>query len=77
MTQAGADEFDATGHADQRAENGKSPIDRTHLDDKEKKVFGRIVADNLVRTLVELGPDVIGVPQAQTAPVPVPSNLGH
>ncbi len=65
MTQEQADEFDATGHADERAENGKTAIDRTHLNDKGKKVFGRMVADNLVRTLVELGPDVIGVPAVQ------------
>ncbi|HEY1647730.1 MAG TPA: rhamnogalacturonan acetylesterase [Terracidiphilus sp.] len=71
MTQAEADEFDAIGHADQRAENGKSPIDRTHLDDQGKKVFGRIVADNLVRTRVELGPDVIGVPAAPGPQAPV------
>lgn len=65
MTQAEADEFDATGHADQRAENGKAALDRTHLDDSGKKVFGRMVADNLIRTQVELGPDVMGVPVAQ------------
>jgi lysophospholipase L1-like esterase len=65
MTQEQADEFDATGHADQRAENAKSAIDRTHLNDSGKKVFGRIVADNLVRTRVELGPDLIGVPALQ------------
>lgn len=68
MTQAQADEFDAVGHADQRVENGKSAIDRTHLDDLGKKVFGRIVADDLVRTRVELGPDVIGVPANQVQP---------
>jgi len=61
MTQAQADEFDATGNADQKAENGAMPLDRTHLNDAGKKVFGRMVADNLVRTLVELGSDVIGV----------------
>jgi hypothetical protein len=27
-----------------------------------QKVFGRIVADQLVRTQVELGPDVVGEP---------------
>jgi lysophospholipase L1-like esterase len=72
MTQAEADAFDATGHADQNAENGavngKTPLDRTHLNDDGKKVFGRMVADNLVRTLVELGPDVVGVPAAQAQP---------
>lgn len=66
-TQADADTFNAVGHEDARAEQGKSGIDRTHLDDKGKAVFGRIVADNLVRTRVELGPDVIGVP-TQAAP---------
>ncbi len=34
MTQEQADQFDATGHADQRAENQKTPIDRTHLNEK-------------------------------------------
>jgi lysophospholipase L1-like esterase len=62
MTQEQADQFNATGHADQRAENQKSPIDRTHLNQKGQMLFGRMVADTLVRTQVELGPDVIGEP---------------
>ena len=70
MTQEQADEFDATGHADQRAENAKSVIDRTHLNDSGKKVFGRIVADNLVRTRVELGPDLIGVSAVELVKTP-------
>ena len=74
MTQAQADEFDATGHADQKAENGAAPLDRTHLNDEGKKVFGRMVADNLVRTLVELGPDVIGVPTTQAGAAPAQAN---
>jgi lysophospholipase L1-like esterase len=37
-------------------------LDRTHLNPHGQKVFGRIVADQLVRTLVELGPDVVGEP---------------
>ncbi|MCU1253525.1 MAG: lipolytic protein family [Edaphobacter sp.] len=60
MTQAQADEFNATGHADQRAENRKAAVDRTHLNAKGQALFGRMVADTLVRTQVELGPDVIG-----------------
>ena len=64
-TQTDADTFDAVGHTDARAEQGKSKVDRTHLDDKGKAVFGRIVADALVRTQVELGPDVVGVPVAK------------
>jgi len=73
MTQEQADEFDAVGHADAKAENaGKAApaLDRTHLDDKGKAVFGRIVADNLVRTQVELGPDVVGLPVGATAALP-------
>jgi lysophospholipase L1-like esterase len=62
MTQQQADQFDATGHEDQRAENKKSTIDRTHLNPKGQALFGRMVADTLVRTQVELGPDVIGEP---------------
>ncbi len=62
MTQAQADEFDATGHEDQRAENKKSVVDRTHLNAKGQELFGRMVADTLVRTQVELGPDVLGEP---------------
>jgi lysophospholipase L1-like esterase len=62
MTQEQADQFDATGHADQRAENQKTPIDRTHLNENGQMLFGRMVADTLVRTQVELGPDVIGEP---------------
>lgn len=41
-------------------------LDRTHLNPNGQKVFGRMVADQLVRTLVELGPDVVGEP-AQAA----------
>ncbi len=68
-----ADEFNATGHADQRAENGKATLDRTHLNDKGKAVFGRMVADTLIRTQVELGPDVRGVPTSTAQPAPPPT----
>jgi len=77
MTQAQADEFDASGHADQKAENSAIALDRTHLNDKGKKVFGRMIADNLVRTLVELGPDVIGVPVAQAVPATIPPPVAN
>ncbi len=60
MTQEQADGFNATGHADARAESGKAQIDRTHLNPKGQAVFGRMVADAVVRTAVELGPDVVG-----------------
>jgi len=69
MTQAEADEFDATGHEDERAENKKSTVDRTHLNAKGQALFGRMVADTLVRTQVELGPDVVGEPVKAKAAV--------
>lgn len=65
MTQAEADKFDAQLHPDEKAENaGKAQpgLDRTHLNPYGQKVFGRIVADQLIRTQVDLGPDVIGEP---------------
>ena len=74
MTQEEADKFDAVGHADAKAENADKAtptLDRTHLNPYGQKVFGRIVADNLIRTQVELGPDVIGEPAAATATTPV------
>ncbi len=37
-------------------------LDRTHLNPYGQKTFGRIVADQLVRTQVELGPNVVGEP---------------
>ena len=68
MTQAQADEFDATGHPDAKAESkGQAKLDRTHLNAKGQALFGRMVADNLVRTQVELGPDVVGVPAASAS----------
>lgn len=65
MTQTQADAFDAVEHPDKKAENANARLDRTHLDPLGKKVFGRVVADYLSRRLVELGPDVIGLPASQ------------
>ncbi|HEY4379811.1 MAG TPA: GDSL-type esterase/lipase family protein [Acidobacteriaceae bacterium] len=52
------------------ASGGDAPVaaalDRTHLNPYGQKVFGRMVADALVKTLVELGPDLIGVPGGPT-----------
>ena len=39
--------------------------DRTHLNQAGKTLFGRMVADNLIRIEVELGPDVNGVPDKE------------
>jgi hypothetical protein len=65
MGQEEADKFDALLHPDATAENptgGKTTLDRTHLNPYGQKTFGRIVADQIVRTQVELGPDLIGEP---------------
>jgi lysophospholipase L1-like esterase len=66
MTQEQADQFDAVAHPDAKAEAtavaSAAPLDRTHLNPHGQQVFGRMVADNLIRTQVELGPDVIGEP---------------
>jgi lysophospholipase L1-like esterase len=71
MTQEQADAFDATGHPDAAAGNaGPAKPDRTHLNEKGKAVFGRMVADNVIRTQVELGPNVNGIPTADAPDVP-------
>jgi lysophospholipase L1-like esterase len=58
MTQAQADEFDAVGHADAKAENATPALDRTHLNDKGKAVFGKMVAEALVTVRPELKADL-------------------
>lgn len=68
MTQAQADEFDATGHPDAKAERKESTkLDRTHLNAKGQALFGRMVANDLVRMQVELGPDIVGQPAGSAA----------
>ena len=62
MTQEQADQFDAAGHPDAAGNVG---LDRTHLNAAGAAVFGRMVADDLVKACVELGPDVKGAPQAK------------
>ena len=67
MTQQQVDAYDATGHADEKAENaGPAKLDRTHLNPLGQALFGRMVADQLIRTQVELGPDVKGEPEGQS-----------
>ncbi len=68
MTQEEADKFNAIGQEKEREVAGKSGTDRTHLNAYGQKVFGRIVADQLVRTQVELGPDVVGVSTQKPTP---------
>ncbi|MGH7222677.1 MAG: GDSL-type esterase/lipase family protein [Gemmataceae bacterium] len=63
MTQAQADTLDAIDHPDAAAENGTARRpDRTHLNAKGKALFGRMVADDVARIEVELGPNIKGVP---------------
>jgi len=45
-------------------------LDRTHLNPYGQKVFGRLVADALVKVQVELGPDQIGEPPAPAKGTP-------
>jgi pectin methylesterase-like acyl-CoA thioesterase len=59
MTQEQADLFDAEAHPD--AAGNKGP-DRTHLNAKGAMVFARMVADDLAKVCVELGPDIKGEP---------------
>jgi len=76
MSQEQADQFDATAHPDAKAENANKAnpaIDRTHLNDHGRQVFGRMVADALIREQVELGPDVIGEPKSATPTSPDPA----
>ena len=66
MTQEEADKLNKTNggdiEGDARTAVGKTAVDRTHLNPAGQKIFGRMVADAVVRTQVELGPDVIGEP---------------
>lgn len=63
ITQEEADMLDAETHPDAAAENGAvSKPDRTHLNEKGKALFGRMVADNVARTEVELGPNIRATP---------------
>ena len=84
MTQEQADKFDKgndpdTGKpvavtVDATATGVDTPtpasLDRTHLNSYGQKVFGRMVADAIVKTQVELGPDLIGVPGGPTTVQP-------
>jgi lysophospholipase L1-like esterase len=63
MDQQQADQFNAQTHPDAKAENGATKPDRTHLNERGKQIFGTLVADNVIRTQVELGPNVKGVPE--------------
>jgi len=79
MTQEQADKFDKgvdpdTGKAAVVTSGVDVPaaaaLDRTHLNPYGQKVFGRLVSDAIVKTQVELGPDLIGVPGGPTTVQP-------
>lgn len=68
MTQEQVDQFDAVLHPDATAENAANSqpkLDRTHLNPRGPQVFGRLVAEQLVKAQSELLPDLI--PAAATA----------
>ena len=78
ITQQQADTFDMLGHPDEKAENASSAKpDRTHLNDKGKALFGRMVADNVIRVQVELGPNVNGLPDGALAVLQAAPTDGH
>ena len=62
MTQEQADQFNAIAHPDAAGNVGP---DRTHLNATGAAVFGRMVAEDLAKNCVELGPDVKGTPQSK------------
>lgn len=63
MTQEQADTLDAISHPDAAAESqNPAKPDRTHLNDAGKKLFGRMVAEDVIRLEVELGPNIVGQP---------------
>jgi lysophospholipase L1-like esterase len=61
VTTPAADNVTATASGVDRPA-AAAALDRTHLNPYGQRVFGRIVADQLVWTQVELGPDVVGEP---------------
>lgn len=78
ITQQQADTFDMVGHPDEKAENASAAKpDRTHLNDKGKALFGRMVADNVIRVQVELGPNVNGLPDGALAVLQAAPTDGH
>lgn len=75
MTQEQADRFDRIDHPDAKAEGaGAGKPDRTHLNDQGKAVFGRMVADNVIRAEVELAPNVRGLPTGQSPSLQAPAD---
>jgi len=71
MTQSDADKFDK-GSPDPTATGvdatAPAALDRTHLNPYGQKVFGRMVAGQLIRTQVELAPDLIAEPAVPLKP---------
>ncbi|SDF17577.1 GDSL-type esterase/lipase family protein [Terriglobus roseus] len=78
ISQEQADTYDMVGHPDEKAENASAAKpDRTHLNDKGKALFGRMVADNVIRIQVELGPNVNGLPDGAMAVLQASPTDGH
>ena len=64
MGQTEADTFNATDQEKERLAVGKSALDRTHLNHTGQRVFGQMVARELIKVQPELKP-VIHVPESQ------------
>lgn len=73
LTQEQADALDLA------SQPGAKGPDRTHLNKKGSDLFGRLIADNVIRNEVELGPNVVGLPEgsAPVMPKQAASTDGH
>lgn len=69
MTQEQADQLNATGHPDAKGNIGP---DRTHLNASGAALFGRMVANDMAKVCVELGPNIKGAAAAQSSAQPQP-----
>jgi lysophospholipase L1-like esterase len=69
MTQEQADQFDAVGHPDAAGNIGP---DRTHLNASGAALFGRMVADDLAKVCMELGPEIKSAATAKSSAQPQP-----
>jgi lysophospholipase L1-like esterase len=70
MTQEQADRFDAEGNADATAETKDvtEKKDRTHLNAVGQQLFGRMVAETLVKQQAQLRPDLVEPPASTKRP---------
>ena len=71
ITPKQADAYNVGAKVDAKGNvTGGEGSDHLHLNDTGQKLFGRLIADNVIRTQVELGPDVIGIPEGSIPGAP-------